>query len=77
MGIQSLTYLDLSLEERRAAVQRSRVNIINLLSNPLLTAEQRDSLTNKLKHLEEWGNGTLPVSADALIKTPPEEVKDG
>ena len=70
MAIKTLTYLDLSPEQRRAAAKGARDRIRTLSANPLLTAQQREVLGGHLAHLDLWEAGSLP-DLPAPNKMPP------
>jgi hypothetical protein len=68
MAIKTLTYLDLSPEQRRAAAKGARDRLRTLLANPLLTAQQREILGDHLTQLDLWEGGRLPTGLPEIKK---------
>lgn len=61
MGIRTLTYLDLPLDQRKNAAKVARDRLRAMISNPLLTAEQSQVLAERMTLLDQWENGTLSI----------------
>jgi len=59
MAIRTLTYLDLSPEDRQTAAKQARERLRGMLANPLLTAENREVLADHLAHLDKWEAGKV------------------
>ena len=69
MAVGHLTYLDLSLEQRRVAATRVREQIRNALANPFLAADQRAILTSQIDRITAWERGTLAIGAPFVAAT--------
>ena len=72
MTVKHLTYLDLTPEQRVKAANESRMKIRNLLSNPFITPQQAEYLSNELTRLGHWERVVLPVSSE--LATPSNSV---
>lgn len=63
MAVGHITYLDLSLEQRRMAAARVREQIRAALANPFLDPGQRTILTAQIDRITAWERGTLAIGA--------------
>lgn len=62
MPIQTISYLDIPVEVRQQSAAQEALRLRNLLTNPVMTVEQRNHLTQQLERLNRWLTGTLPLS---------------
>jgi len=61
MGIKTLTYLDLTPEQRRSGAKAAKDRLRSAMMNPMLTDEQRKGLQDQVAHLEKWARGLIAV----------------
>jgi hypothetical protein len=54
MAVQTLSYLDLTPEQRRRGANAARERIRGLLVNPFLTSDQKTHLQGELHRLDLW-----------------------
>lgn len=76
MAVRTLTYRDLTQEQRAKGARRARERLMGLLNNPFLTVEQRQAVYTKIGTLNLWENlqieeaGTPPLTAAPLPAAP-------
>jgi hypothetical protein len=56
------TYLDLTVERRKAAAQSLRDRQMSILADPFSTPEHKALAQAKLQKIRGWENGTVSVS---------------
>lgn len=61
MAIKTLSYLDLTPEQRRDGARTARERLRSLSANPFLTAEQHAQIAEQMVHLDHWEAGKLAV----------------
>lgn len=77
MGIRTLTYLDLPLDQRKNAAKVARDRLRAMVSNPLLTTEQSQILAERMTLLDQWEMGSLSVSlVDPMSRAIPETASE-
>lgn len=59
MSVKTLTYLDLSVEQRRESAKRARAQVRQQLSTVEAGSDVHRLLLTKLDKLHRWENGTL------------------
>ncbi|MGH7866061.1 MAG: hypothetical protein ACREP9_00175 [Candidatus Dormibacteraceae bacterium] len=62
--VRTMTYHDLTAEQRSKGAQKERERLVWLLNSPLLTPVQAQEVHAKLAHLDQWERlqlGTPPV----------------
>lgn len=59
MAVKTLSYLELSPEDRKVAARQARERLRGLMANPLLTPENRETLADHLAHLDDWEAGKV------------------
>lgn len=74
MAVHHLTYLDLSLEQRKKAATRVREQVRQALANPFLQPDQRKILNAQITRITHWEHGKLPIGApfQTFVPAPPE-----
>lgn len=77
MAVRTLTYRDLTPEQRAKGARRTRERLMGLLNNPFLSVEQRQAVHAKIGTLNLWENlqieevvGTRPLTAAPLPAAP-------
>lgn len=76
MGVKHLTYLDLTVEQRREAANAARGRLQSHLSNPTLTPAQQGVIMAQLTDLDRWEAGTLPIGGAATPNAHVVEIKE-
>lgn len=66
MALGRVTYLDLTPEQRREGSVKARTRLKALLSNPMLTPDQRAALRVRMDELRLWEAGTLHTSRQSV-----------
>lgn len=61
MAVHHLTYLDLTLEQRKAAANRVREQVRAALINPFLAPDQTAILKYQLERITKWEHGKLQI----------------
>lgn len=61
MAIKTLSYLDLTPEQRRNGAKQARERLRSLAGNPFLTEDQRTQLQEQLRKLDLWEHGKLEL----------------
>ena len=59
MAVRTLSYLDLTPEQRSQAATRLRDTLRGQLGNPFLSAEQRSVVQYQVDRITQWENGRL------------------
>ncbi len=59
MTIQSLTYKDIPIQQRREAASRNLARLRERIGDPTISPEQRQQLTDQVDHLEGWVAGEI------------------
>jgi len=54
--IRTLTYRDLTQDQRTKGARKARARLLGLLNNPFFTAEQKKAVQDKLLRLNKWEN---------------------
>lgn len=67
MAARSLSYLDITPEQRREAAARTKSQLRSLLANPANTMEQRALLQARIAHLSQWEAGLLDAPERAPV----------
>ena len=62
MAIKTLSYLDLTPEQRRTGSKAARERLRSLASNPFLTNEQKEQLSEQMRKLDLWEHGKLEAA---------------
>jgi hypothetical protein len=63
MAVSHITYLNLTLKQRKAAATRVREQIRTALANPFLADNQRMTLQAQIERITHWERGTLDIGA--------------
>lgn len=59
MSVKHISYLDLSVAQRRAGAAKARERLSGLLANPFLTPEQKAQVQGDLLRIDLWEAGRL------------------
>jgi hypothetical protein len=54
MAVRTLTYRDLTPEQRTKGARKTRERLLGLLNNPFLSVEQRQAVFDKIGNLMRW-----------------------
>ena len=71
MAVKHYTYLDLTIEQRKAAANRVRDQIRSALSNPFLAGDQKAILSYQMDRITQWEHGQLPVGTPFVMPDVP------
>jgi hypothetical protein len=52
--IRTLSYRDLTPEQRAKGAKKARERLLALLNNPFLTVDQKKSIYDKITHIGHW-----------------------
>ena len=61
MATKTISYLDLTPEQRRDGARTARERLRSLSANPFLTPDQHAQIAEQMVRLDHWEAGTLPV----------------
>ncbi len=73
MAVGHVTYLDLTLEQRKAAAERLRGQVRAALGSPFLSDQQRSALHYQVDRLSRWEAGTLELGSPVMPPPVPDE----
>jgi hypothetical protein len=54
MAVRTLTYRDLTAEQRRRGAKTVRERLMGVLSQPFITDDQRKAIYEKFNRLDHW-----------------------
>lgn len=79
MAVRTLTYRDLTPQQRQQGARKARERLLGLLNNPFMTVEQRQSVYDKIGALNLWeqlrlhdGYPPSTLTGKALQAAPPQ-----
>jgi len=61
MAVRTLTYRDLTAEQRHRGAAKARERLLGFLNHPFLTPEQRASVYAKINMLSRWESLAMEV----------------
>lgn len=61
MAIKTISYLDLTPEQRREGARTARARLRALAANPFLNDDQRKQIADQMAHLDRWEFGKVAV----------------
>ncbi len=64
MAVRSLTYLDIPAAKRQETALKVIGRLKERLNDPLVTSDQATLLSERVKQLELWANGTIPTNPE-------------
>jgi hypothetical protein len=61
MATKTLSYLDLTPQQRRDGAKAARERLRQYMANPFLTPEQHEQLAAQMARIDQWEAGSLEV----------------
>ncbi len=71
MAVRTLTYRDLTAQQRQRGASKVRERLLGVLNHPFLTPEQRASIYTKIEMLTRWEHLAMDVKPVAAPPPPP------